>query len=162
VGDGKNFDCIFRFRVKSYVRNTINRSYVKTFFPSVILAVPDILNDRDAASLAAKQSEQMTDNVIKTSLGMWRRVGEWVVPEISKNRAVSVVTGKAIQPAVTRVMQDSQDRPLGGASGALAPGTDFEGAPKRRSPTGHTLIRSTVAWWFPDMQTKRVAKGFCF
>jgi hypothetical protein len=35
---------------------------------------------------------------------------------------------------------------LGGASGALAPGADFEGAPKRRSPIGHTLIRSTVAW----------------
>jgi hypothetical protein len=41
---------------------------------------------------------------------------------------------------------DEQCRPLGGASGALAPGTDFEGAPKRRSPTGHTLIRSIVAW----------------
>jgi hypothetical protein len=39
-----------------------------------------------------------------------------------------------------------QGRPLGGASGALAPGADFEGAPKRRSPSGHTLIRSTVAW----------------
>jgi hypothetical protein len=39
-----------------------------------------------------------------------------------------------------------QGRPLGGASGALAPGADFEGAPKRQSPTGHTLIRSTVAW----------------
>jgi hypothetical protein len=37
-------------------------------------------------------------------------------------------------------------RPLGGASGALAPGADFEGAPKRQSPTGHTLIRSTIAW----------------
>jgi hypothetical protein len=37
-----------------------------------------------------------------------------------------------------------QGRPLGG--GGLAPGADFEGAPKRRSPTGHTLIRSTVAW----------------
>jgi hypothetical protein len=31
-----------------------------------------------------------------------------------------------------------QGRPLGGVSGALAPGADFEGAPKRRSPTGHT------------------------
>jgi hypothetical protein len=41
---------------------------------------------------------------------------------------------------------DSQGRPLGGASGALAPGADFEGAPKRGSHTGHTLIRSTVAW----------------
>jgi hypothetical protein len=37
-----------------------------------------------------------------------------------------------------------QGRPLGGANGALAPGADFERAPKRRSPTGHTLIRSTV------------------
>jgi hypothetical protein len=39
-----------------------------------------------------------------------------------------------------------QGWPLGGASRALAPGADFEGAPKRRSPPGHTLIRSTVAW----------------
>jgi hypothetical protein len=39
-----------------------------------------------------------------------------------------------------------QGWPLGGASGALAPGADFEGAPKKLSPTGHTLIRSTVAW----------------
>jgi hypothetical protein len=51
-------------------------------------------------------------------------------------------------------------RPLGGASGALAPGADFEGAPKRRSPTGHTLILSTVARWFPHLQTKRVTKDF--
>jgi hypothetical protein len=49
---------------------------------------------------------------------------------------------------------------LGGVSGALAPGTDFEGAPKRWSATGHTLIRSTVAWPFPHLQTKRVAKDF--
>jgi hypothetical protein len=42
--------------------------------------------------------------------------------------------------------QHTQGRPLGGASGALAPGADFEGAPKRRSLTSHTLIRSTVAW----------------
>jgi hypothetical protein len=55
-----------------------------------------------------------------------------------------------------------QGRPLGGASGALAPGADFEGAPKRRSLTGHMLIRSTVAWWFPHLQTKRVAKDFLF
>jgi hypothetical protein len=54
----------------------------------------------------------------------------------------------------------AQGRPLGGASGALAPGADFEGAPKRRSPTGHTLIRSTVVWLFPHLQTKRVAKEF--
>jgi hypothetical protein len=54
----------------------------------------------------------------------------------------------------------SQGRPLGGASGALAPGADFEGAPKRRSPTGHTLIRSSVALWFPHLQTIRVAKDF--
>jgi hypothetical protein len=38
-----------------------------------------------------------------------------------------------------------QGWPLGRASGTLAPGADFEGAPKRRSATGHTLIRSTVA-----------------
>jgi hypothetical protein len=36
--------------------------------------------------------------------------------------------------------------PLGGVSGALALGADFEGAPNRQSPTGHMLIRSTVAW----------------
>jgi hypothetical protein len=53
-----------------------------------------------------------------------------------------------------------QGRPLGGAPGSLAPGADFEGAPKRRSPTGHTLIRSTVAWWFPNLQTKRVANNY--
>jgi hypothetical protein len=41
---------------------------------------------------------------------------------------------------------NSQGRPLGVASGALAPGADFEGAPKWRLLTGHTLIRSTVAW----------------
>jgi hypothetical protein len=40
----------------------------------------------------------------------------------------------------------AQGWPLGGASGALAPGADFEGAPKWPSPPGHTLIRSTVAW----------------
>jgi hypothetical protein len=43
-------------------------------------------------------------------------------------------------------MTADQGRPLGRASGALAPGADFEGAQKRQSPTGHTLIRSTVAW----------------
>jgi hypothetical protein len=53
-----------------------------------------------------------------------------------------------------------QGQPLGGASGALSPGADFEGAPKRRSPTGHTLIRSTVTWRFPHLQTKRAAKDF--
>jgi hypothetical protein len=44
------------------------------------------------------------------------------------------------------VRGDNQGWPLGGASGALAPGADFEGALKRLSPTGHTLIRSIVAW----------------
>jgi hypothetical protein len=39
----------------------------------------------------------------------------------------------------------AQGQPLGGASRALTPGADFEGAPKRQSPTGHMLIRSTVA-----------------
>jgi hypothetical protein len=38
----------------------------------------------------------------------------------------------------------TQGWPLGGASGALAPDTDFEGAPKRQLPTGQTLIGSTV------------------
>jgi hypothetical protein len=47
--------------------------------------------------------------------------------------------------SVVSVVFRQQGRPLGGASGALAPGADFEGAPKRQSPTGHTLIRSTVA-----------------
>jgi hypothetical protein len=47
---------------------------------------------------------------------------------------------------VCQCMGDLLGRPLGGASGALAPGADFKGAPKRQSPTGHTLIRSTVAW----------------
>jgi hypothetical protein len=53
-----------------------------------------------------------------------------------------------------------QGQPLGWASGAFAPGAEFEGAPKRRSPTGHTSIRSTVARLFPHLQTKRVAKDF--
>jgi hypothetical protein len=51
-----------------------------------------------------------------------------------------------------------QGRPLGGASGALVPGADFEGAPKG----GHTLIRSTVAWsrWGRDFSyTSRPALG---
>jgi hypothetical protein len=52
----------------------------------------------------------------------------------------------------------TQCRPFGGASGALARGADFKGAPKRQSPTGHTLIRSTVERWFPHLQMKRVAK----
>jgi hypothetical protein len=48
--------------------------------------------------------------------------------------------------ASNTLLQDPiQGRPLGGASGALAPGADHEGAPERRSLTGHTLIRSTVA-----------------
>jgi hypothetical protein len=53
-----------------------------------------------------------------------------------------------------------QGRPLGGASEALAPGANFDRAPKRQSPTGHTLIRSTVARWFPHLQTKRVSDYF--
>jgi hypothetical protein len=40
----------------------------------------------------------------------------------------------------------TQGRPLGGASVVLVPGAELEGAPKRQSPTGHTLIRITVAW----------------
>jgi hypothetical protein len=48
-----------------------------------------------------------------------------------------------------------QGRPLGGASGALAPGADFEGVQKRHSPTSHTLIRSTVA-------NEKSLKGFFF
>jgi hypothetical protein len=47
-----------------------------------------------------------------------------------------------------------QGRPLGGASGALAQGADFEGAPKRWSPTGHTLM---VIFSFANEQ---VAKDF--
>jgi hypothetical protein len=44
---------------------------------------------------------------------------------------------------------------LGGASGALAPGADFEGAPKRQSPTGHTMVISSFA-------NKKVAKNFFY
>jgi hypothetical protein len=36
VGDGKNFECIFEFSVKSYVTNTINLSCAKILLPSVI------------------------------------------------------------------------------------------------------------------------------
>jgi hypothetical protein len=35
-GRWKNFDCVFEFSVKSYVRNTINLSCAKILFPSVI------------------------------------------------------------------------------------------------------------------------------
>jgi hypothetical protein len=35
---------------------------------------------------------------------------------------------------------------IGWSQGALAPGAYFKGVPKRQSPTGHTLIRSTIAW----------------
>jgi hypothetical protein len=38
-----------------------------------------------------------------------------------------------------------QGRPLGGASGALAPGAGFEGALERQSPTGHTMVISSFA-----------------
>ena len=38
VGDGKNFDCIFGFSVKSYVRNTINLSCAKILLTSVMEA----------------------------------------------------------------------------------------------------------------------------
>jgi hypothetical protein len=37
VGDGKNFDCIFGFSVKSYVRNPINLSWDKILLTSVII-----------------------------------------------------------------------------------------------------------------------------
>ena len=40
-GRWKNFDCIFEFSVKSYVRNTINLSYAKIVFHSVI--IPPVL-----------------------------------------------------------------------------------------------------------------------
>jgi hypothetical protein len=65
-------------------------------------------------------------------------------------------------PVLTSFCTCRQGRPLGGASGAFAPGADFEGVPRRRSTTSHTLIRSTVAWWFPHLQTERVAKDFFF
>jgi hypothetical protein len=61
---------------------------------------------------------------------------------------------------VTTLVWHMQGRPLGGVNGALALGADLEGAPKRQSPTGHTLICSTLAWWFSHLQTKRVAKNF--
>jgi hypothetical protein len=47
-----------------------------------------------------------------------------------------------------------------GRAGSLPRALTLRGAPKRQSPTGHTLIRSTVAWWFSHFQTKRVAKNF--
>ena len=37
MGDGKKFDCIFGFSVKSYVRNTINLSCAKILLTSVII-----------------------------------------------------------------------------------------------------------------------------
>jgi hypothetical protein len=74
-----------------------------------------------------------------------------------------------LQKRIIRIMlchrpRDScrQGRPLGGASGPLSRALKLRGCqkPKMWSPTGHTLIRSTVAWWFPYLQTKRVAKEF--
>ena len=40
----KNFDCIFEFSVKSYVRNTINLSCAKIVFLSVISKCLPIIN----------------------------------------------------------------------------------------------------------------------
>jgi hypothetical protein len=51
-----------------------------------------------------------------------------------------------------------QGRPLGGANGALAPGADFEGAPKRQSPTGHTLKRMVIS----SFANEKSCKGFLF
>jgi hypothetical protein len=61
----------------------------------------------------------------------------------------NIVVRRTVSQSVVKYYQLSNvtvDGPLGGASEALAPGADFEGAPKRRSPTGHTLIRSCVVW----------------
>jgi hypothetical protein len=70
-----------------------------------------------------------------------------VVPRSRKSRAIPPPLLWAFGSVRgTFTFTFTQGRPLGGASGTLAPGADFEGAPKRRSPTGHTLIRSTVAW----------------
>jgi len=38
----KNFDFIFEFSVKSYVRNTIKLSCAKIMFPSVIVALVNV------------------------------------------------------------------------------------------------------------------------
>ena len=35
----KNFDCIFEFSLKRYIRNTINISCAKIVFPSVIIII---------------------------------------------------------------------------------------------------------------------------
>jgi len=43
VGDGKNFDCIFGFSVKGYVRNTINLSCAKILLTSVIYCELDLV-----------------------------------------------------------------------------------------------------------------------
>ena len=44
VGDGKKFDCIFGFSVKSYVRNTINLSCAKILLTSVINDLSETVN----------------------------------------------------------------------------------------------------------------------
>ena len=53
MGDGKKFDCIFGFSVKSYVRNTINLSCAKILLTSVIgtwVAVINRLVSRKSSS----------------------------------------------------------------------------------------------------------------
>jgi hypothetical protein len=76
-------------------------------------------------------------------LHMWQDSPHHKVHPLKKNPDTYAECRHKTGPLVIALVQG---RPLGGASGALAPGADFEGAPKRQSPTGHTLIRSTLVW----------------
>jgi hypothetical protein len=49
-----------------------------------------------------------------------------------------------------------------GRAGPLPRALTSRGRQKGSHRPGHTLISSTVAWWFPHLQMKRVAKDFFF
>jgi hypothetical protein len=77
---------------------------------------------------------------------------------LAVNASVASVVTRPSTRLCTDAIWCNQGRPLGGASGALAPGADFEGAPKRRSPTGHTLIRMVIS----SFANEKSRKGFFF
>jgi hypothetical protein len=50
-GGLKNFDCIFEFSVKGYVRNTINLSCAKILLPSVIFTLRALYPENIATNI---------------------------------------------------------------------------------------------------------------
>jgi hypothetical protein len=75
------------------------------------------------------------------------------------NRRVSSTYARKERLLRISEMTSRQGRPLGGVSGAHAPGADFEGAPKRQSPTSHTSILRMV---ISSLANKKSLKGFLF